>query len=595
MLSSRLFWKILFLYVALSLLSAALLATYVSARLRAAVDHRSEVQLLTAATVLQQAFADEFPKTSGAALQERLRDLSDRIQTRITLIADDGTIVGDSAVEPSAMDNHADRQEVQLARTSAEGQGTSRRESATLGVPTLYAAVRVGDKKSPAGFVRTAVSLESVGTQVSELQRLFVGLTAALIAAAFAVTYAVAARFARSLDVLTRAAIAVGTGDLRTRVPVRANDELTKLMLAFNGMVRELSTHDEDLRLKHRELEEDSDRLATVLGSMIEGVVAVDDAQRILFANQAAQTLLDFPGPNDVGRPIWEVVRNPTIQQVINDALAGHDRATVEFDLPRKHAVVAMLATRLPGRPCPGVVLVLHDVTELRRLENLRREFVSNVSHELKTPLTAIQAYTETLLSGALQEPVHSRQFVERIEEHADRLHALILDLLRLARIESSTDVFDVRAIPVAEIVAHCLEEHRPLAEAKNINLTTESSPHALRVTADEEGLHTIVSNLVDNAVKYTPTDGRVVVRWRQENTTAIIEVDDTGPGIAEEHQARIFERFYRIDKARSRELGGTGLGLSIVKHLTHVFGGTVEVCSQPGGGSKFTVRLPVA
>jgi two-component system phosphate regulon sensor histidine kinase PhoR len=253
-----------------------------------------------------------------------------------------------------------------------------------------------------------------------------------------------------------------------------------------------------------------------------------------------------------------------------------------------------MLATRLPGKPCPGVVLVFHDITDLRRLENLRREFVSNVSHELKTPLTAIQAYTETLLSGALEEPQHSRQFVERIEEHADRLHALILDLLRLARLESATDIFDVQAIPLREAVEFCLDEHRPVAQAKNISIEVDAQAEGLRVNADDEGLHTILSNLVDNAIKYTPAGGRVVVRWRAEGATAVVQVEDTGTGIPEEHQARIFERFYRVDKARSRELGGTGLGLSIVKHLTNVFGGTVEVRSQPGRGSVFTVRLPL-
>jgi two-component system phosphate regulon sensor histidine kinase PhoR len=412
--------------------------------------------------------------------------------------------------------------------------------------------------------------------QVSEVERRVVTLSLTLILAAFVATYLVASRLVGPLGALTRAAESVGAGDFRARLPIRANDDLSRLMTTFNGMVRDLATRDEELRQRQKDLEEDSDRLSTVLGGMIEGVVAVDEAQRVLFANKAAKSLLDFPGPDDVGRPIWEVVRNPTIQQVINDALAGRDRMTVEFELPRTHSAVAMLATRLPGKPCPGVVLVLHDVTELRRLENLRREFVSNVSHELKTPLTAIQAYTETLLSGALHEPEHSRQFVERIEEHADRLHALILDLLRLARIESSTDVFDVRAILLSNVVAYCLEEHQPLAQAKNISLTIEPSPEDLRVNADEEGLHTIVSNLIDNAVKYTPPEGRVVVRWRLENSVAVLEVSDTGPGIAPEHQVRIFERFYRVDKARSRELGGTGLGLSIVKHLTHVFGGTI-------------------
>jgi len=594
MLSSRLFWKIFLIYAVLVLVSAGFYVTLVAGRLRAVVEEQAETRLVDAAVVLRQALVAEFPKVPSPAMQDQLRGLSSQTETRFTLVADDGTIVGDSDAEPSRMDNHLDREEIQAARTSPNGIGISRRQSDTIGIAMLYAAVRAGSREGLAGFVRTSVPLAKVDAQVAEIERRIRLVAAGIVAAAFLLTYAVSSRLVASVDKLSRAADAMRQGALDTRIPVHANDELGALAAAFNLMGRELSNRREELLRRCRALEEDSDRLATVLGSMIEGVVAVDESQRIHFANKAAQTLLEFSGPSDVGRPLWEVVRHPTLQQVVNDALAGRDRTTVELDLPRKHATVAMLATRLPGNPCPGVVLVLHDVTELRRLENLRREFVSNVSHELKTPLTAIQACTETLLAGAIDEPEHCRQFVARIEEHAERLHALILDLLRLARIESTTDVFDLQPVALAEVVDHCVDEHRPLAEAKKISLAIEPPPEPLRVRADEEGLHTILSNLVDNAVKYTPTGGRVSLRWRAEGKNAVIAVEDTGPGIAEEHQGRIFERFYRVDKARSRELGGTGLGLSIVKHLVHVFGGTVEVRSQPGHGSTFTVRLPL-
>jgi two-component system phosphate regulon sensor histidine kinase PhoR len=239
------------------------------------------------------------------------------------------------------------------------------------------------------------------------------------------------------------------------------------------------------------------------------------------------------------------------------------------------------------------VVLVFHNVTELRRLENIRREFVSNVSHELKTPLTAIQAYTETLLDGAIEEPEHRVRFVERIGEQATRLYALIQDLLRLARIESGENVFDVRSVAIKPVVEACIEEHSAVAQSKLQRLEAEPSSVELNVLADEEGLHTILSNLIDNAVKYTQESGTITVRWRAAEDVALIEVEDNGPGISEEHQPRIFERFYRVDRARSRDVGGTGLGLSIVKHLVQEFGGGIEIRSQAGQGTAFLVRLP--
>jgi two-component system phosphate regulon sensor histidine kinase PhoR len=308
--------------------------------------------------------------------------------------------------------------------------------------------------------------------------------------------------------------------------------------------------------------------------------------------------MLEFTGPNVVGRPIWEAIRSPTIQNVVRRALAGEaaaDEAAVELELPRSQTLVSMIATRLPGNPCPGVVLVLHDVTDLRRLENLRREFVSNVSHELKTPLTSIQAYAETLLEGAIDDPDNNRAFLTRIAEQAELLAALIQDMLRLARIETGRDVFEVQPVGIDAVVESCVQARVAIAASKGVDLFTELPEGALRVLADEEGLRTILDNLVDNAINYTPSGGRVTVRWAGDGAAVRIEVEDTGVGISSEHQNRIFERFYRVDKARSREVGGTGLGLSIVKHLTQVFGGTVEVFSRPGRGSRFTVQLPRA
>jgi two-component system phosphate regulon sensor histidine kinase PhoR len=250
----------------------------------------------------------------------------------------------------------------------------------------------------------------------------------------------------------------------------------------------------------------------------------------------------------------------------------------------------------LPGDPCPGVVLVMHDTTELRRLESLRRDFVANVSHELKTPLTSIKAYTETLRNGALRDAETSDRFLARIEEQSERLHHLIMDMLMLARIESDQQAFEIVAVNVSDVVNVCLEDRRQAADAKKIRLTAESNLPPCSVRADREGLREMLDNLIDNAIKYTPDGGSVTARWQPgDDNTCRIEICDTGIGIKPEDQKRVFERFYRVDKARSRELGGTGLGLSIVKHLAQSFGGNVAVASEPGKGSTFSIALPLA
>jgi two-component system phosphate regulon sensor histidine kinase PhoR len=329
---------------------------------------------------------------------------------------------------------------------------------------------------------------------------------------------------------------------------------------------------------------------------MVEGVLAVGADKTILLANDAGRRMLDFTTSEPVGRPLLEVTRARPVFAVVQQAIESARTVEHEFESPGlQRRALAMRATCLPGQPCPGVVLVLHDVTELRRLENLRRELVANVSHELKTPLSAIKAYAETLRMGAVNDPEHNLRFVLRIEEQAERLHQLILDMLQIARVEAGQETFEITAVRMAGALNDCAAQFRDAAAARQITFEVLPVAESLAARVDEEGLRTILFNLVDNALKYTPAGGRVTVRCQARNETVVLEVQDTGIGIAAKDQARVFERFFRADKARSRELGGTGLGLSIVKHLAHAFGGSVAVSSQPGHGSTFHVVLPIA
>ncbi len=344
-------------------------------------------------------------------------------------------------------------------------------------------------------------------------------------------------------------------------------------------------------------------QLLVVLGAMNEAVLAVDGRRRLLFANASANRLFGLD-PSAVGRLVPELIRSPQVQEAIESTLrlSGSAAHQGELVLPSRETpqrtqsrFLAVHGTLLPGAPSSGAVLVFHDMTELRRLERTRQDFVANASHELKTPLASIKAYTETLLDWALQDETVNVRFLKRIDEQADRLNLLILDLLSLARIESGEEFFEHGPLCLIPVLESCVEAHRDRAESKNLSLAFEPGDltEDSLVLADEEAIRQIFDNLIDNAIKYTPEHGSVRVSCYRDGEFVTAEVVDTGIGIPRDDQSRIFERFYRVDKARSRQLGGTGLGLSIVKHLIQSIGGQIEVTSRVGSGSRFTILLP--
>ena len=341
-------------------------------------------------------------------------------------------------------------------------------------------------------------------------------------------------------------------------------------------------------------LAEDRDRLFAVLEGMGEGVLAVGRDERVLLVNRSAAALLRLDPAAATGRPVWEVVRRTPVREAGEAVLGGAVRYEAEFDGPAG-AALALRADPLPGVApvggAGGVVVQVRDVTELRRLEAVRQEFVANVSHELKTPVAAISAMAETLadrLPGAAPDgPPALGRFASQIGEQADRLHRLIVDLLRLARVEAGRETFDVGRVAVGPVVADCVRRHRAVAEARGVRLSEDGPPHEVFVTADAAALGTALDNLLDNALAHTPAGGRVTVGWTGpdpgESGRVTIDVTDTGVGIPPGHLGRVFERFHRVDAARNRDAGGTGLGLAIVKHLVALFGGAATVKSETG------------
>ncbi|QDV15931.1 Alkaline phosphatase synthesis sensor protein PhoR [Gimesia panareensis] len=588
--SSRLFWKLFLVYAGLNIASAIVFVLIVSGRQRTQVVDQVQQRLHDSAVIMRSSMEGVFEQGFSEALQVKVEKLGTETGTRITLIDMDGVVIADSDQNSlqlvREMENHKNR--VEVIKALATGSGTSERISPTLSEPMKYYALLYRHDGKPEGVVRVSITMSKIQLEIASIEKLIWSIALVVSFTVMLITYWVVARMIRPLTILTNAAESIANGDYDQKLYFPQHDELGILAQSFNHMSKEMAE-------RVRQLQASGDRLSTVLEGMVEGVIATNERQHVLFANESAGRLLFFSPKEAQGKPLFESVRNHQLQKAVTEVLMTLEPQRMEVELEStSDRILGVTTTPLPGTPCPGLVIVLFDMTELRRLESLRQEFVANVSHELKTPLSSIKAYTETLIRGAMDDPEISKTFLLRIEEQADRLHQLILDLISLASIESGNQVFDIISIDLRPFVESCLVDQQTVAESKQIELVIEEQEPGLRVKADEEGLHQILGNLINNAIKYTPEQGRITIRWQPEQgNMVLLQVQDTGIGIEEKHLARLFERFFRVDKARSRELGGTGLGLSIVKHLVQSFNGTIGVTSKVGEGTTFSVRLP--
>ncbi len=420
-----------------------------------------------------------------------------------------------------------------------------------------------------------------------------VGLAVFLaIGVSIGLAFVLARRLARPLSELRDGARRLAEGDLGHTIRISGSREHIQLAAAFNAMSSRLAA-------TFAQHAHDHEQLRTILSGMIEGVIAVDDDLRVLFANGRAGELLEFDPQAAVNRKLWEVARQRGFQELLQKGLGNPGPFREELDLkgPIERSL-AVYVSRLPDPRIPGAIVVIHDTTELRMLERVRLQFVANVSHELKTPLAVIKSNVEALQDGAADDPEARVLFLGQASQEADRLGALIQDLLSLARIESGQLGLELQAVPLDEAILDCLERNQQRAESKSHRLVEVPPPNDapnLPVLADPDALRQVLDNLVDNAIKYTRNGGTITVRWYSASDGVGFEVEDTGVGIGDRDLPRIFERFYRADKARSREVGGTGLGLAIVKHLVQSMKGTIRVASQLGKGTTFRVVLPRA
>lgn len=505
---------------------------------------------------------------------------------RVTVIATDGTVLADSQSDPQTMENHAGRPEI--AQAMAEGSGRSIRHSVTVNRELLYYAVRQQSAAGKAVVLRFAEPEETVGQVLGPFRKSLGLASLAILLVAGGLILLVSRNFSERIERLTAFSQRVAEGDFRTQASDGTGDALDRLSHSLNQTAARLD------RTIHT-LTEERNLSSAILGSMVEGVLVVNGAERVVFANQSFAEILGLKMPPQPASGLVEVVRQTELIEAARKVLAGEPRVEAEIvtGTLRQHFFAATVAS-VRAAETNGAVIVLHDITDLRKLERVRRDFVANVSHEFRTPLTAIQGFAETLLAGAMNDPQNRERFLGIIVEHSRRLARLTEDLLMLSKMDADRLELETRRIPVGPFVESCIETSTPRAKDKDLKLLVNLADRVPDIAGDRRRLTEVLQNLLDNAIQYTPAGGQIMVSAGPRNSEVIFTVSDTGIGIPQADQPRIFERFYRVDVARSREVGGTGLGLSIAKHLIENHGGKIWVESEVGRGSQFHFSVPI-
>jgi two-component system, OmpR family, phosphate regulon sensor histidine kinase PhoR len=593
MFRSKLLWRLYTGYVAIILISTLVVGIQLSRQLAAnsleEIQHSLAVSSELLAAIAKDSLLAPSPDSNSSALQAMLVELGVSTESRLTVIATDGRVIADSRELPQSMDNHRQRPEIIDALET--GAGIASRYSQTLQQQMMYRAVAVTNNQQTLGFVRVSLPLATIDNRLAQL-RFIVLLSAGIVAlAALILGFYFAKRFTDPLLKMTEAAEAISQGDYERRITVDRQDEIGQLAAAFNRMARSSAQRMTEITLDHN-------RLSNIFAGMVEGVIDVDQQQKIIHINQVAADLLGLSVTNCINQPIWEQVRVTEIINALEQALETREvvkaqmrRSTEEDDL-----VVDIYAAALQNekQESIGAVIVLHNISELDHLERIRRDFVANASHELKTPITAIRGLTETILDDADMPENIRHDFIERVHAQSLRLSSLVTDLMTISRLESDHQEKSFHVFDLVELVRRSAAACKAICLEKQLDLTLELPNDAIMINGDNQAISQLVDNLVDNATKYTNTKGSIKVSLCRKEGQALLTVKDSGIGISPQLQQRIFERFYRVDKARSRELGGTGLGLSIVNNIAEQHGGTVSVESQLAKGSTFIVALPL-
>lgn len=584
-------WRIAVPYAVLISVALAILAAYLARTVRQNELNALQQNLLRQGGLIAGILAPRWSELDEAELDELVQTWSEELQARITIIDADGAVLADSQLELSLLDNHHDRPEIVLARQN--GQGANIRSSQTIGTEMLYAAVPVTDRDgAQIGYARLALPLSVVEEMLSRLLRPI--LTTALVLTLVAILLAtvIAERTARPVDRLTKAVGRLAGGDLNARIMVHSNDEIGRLTRAFNEM-------GDELRNKVDNLANERSRLATILEHMADGVVITDLTGFIQLINPAACELLGIRADQAAGRSFAQVVRHYRIIEVWQRCRLDGQRQTEAIELGPatrggESLFLQIVVTRQTDpQGASSYLVIFQNLTPVRRLETVRRDFISNISHELRTPLASLKAVIETLRDSAMDDPPAARRFLDIADVEIDALTQMVLELLELSRIESGRVPLRLQPTSTLDIVQPVVSRLSAQASRKELTLVVEVDDSLPSVLVDNQRMQQVLGNLVHNAIKFTPEGGTITISAREEAGAVIARVGDTGVGIPPADLNRIFERFYKADRARSG--GGTGLGLAIARHLVEAHGGRIWAKSKEGKGSSFFFTLPVA
>ena len=585
MITSRFFRRLFLPYLLLICLALAAVGIFAAKELYDSSQEHTAEAMHNQSVLLAGLIGDDPASAQRPAMTAKLKELAGQIDSRITIIAADGRVLADTESDAETMENHGQRPEVLEALR--RGEGSDVRLSATVHHDLNYFARRVAAANGKYYFVRLAKKPQIL---IAHLSALYTALGMAVLCAIVGsalICYYVARRHTAPMIELDHFARALAGGDLERRLLWPDKTELGTVADSLNTMA-------DSLRSLIAQNAKDKMELLTVLASMSEGVIAADMRQRIMLVNGSAARLLEFDPDQAQGKLLWETVRSEPILKAAREVLDGAaDKSFQVGPVAGRHLEVTVCKLPRTG-PAAGLVIVMHDATQSVRYQELRKEFVANVSHELRTPLTAIKGFAETLRDGALNDPVKGPQFLQTIERHADQLTNLIADLLELSRLESLPELPQSVAVDLGQAARRATDLLMPAARKKEQELNLNVAANLPPVSGNPGYLERAITNLVENAVKYTPQRGRINVTITAQQSCVVVEVSDNGIGIPQEDIPRVFERFYRVDRSRSRDMGGTGLGLSIVKHVANVHRGTVEVTSTAGVGSSFKLKIPI-
>lgn len=592
-----LLWRLGLALMALQAVVVLLLGWYALSQFSRFTMNQSINDLHRIAPLLVQRYAAMFDADGKPVDQQQLMQAvagdASRTGLRITLISPDGDVLADSHQDAAMMENHRTRSEVMAAISGSEGGGigSATRRSVSTGVQTTYVAAVMPGDNGPRAIVRAAMPLAVMQAEPAQVVRVVATAALILLALTFVVIYLVSRQLSQSVTRLAAAAARFASGDLAHRIERPASAELAQLADALNHMAHQFSDQIDLLRAQRSEQQ-------AIQQSMSNGLIALDLDQRIISVNRAAERLLGLHGQASRGRLLQELLREPELNRFVDEAIATLTHCTSEFQL-RSAVGTTVQAVSEPlrnARDVPvGVLIFINDVTQLRRLESIRSDFAANVSHELRTPITNIKGYVETLLEVGVDDREQAQRFLQIINRNTSRLALIIEDLLSLARLEQpdAKTTLEKEEFAILRMIEAALSslEHETRANTTRICVDV---PGSLTINANRQLLEQAVGNLLSNAIRYSAEGTHVTVKAEQTGEAEItISVADQGPGIPAEHLPRIFERFYRVDRARSREMGGTGLGLSIVKHIALVHNGNMEVESVVGRGSTFRIVLP--